>query len=120
MRYVTIGTSDADHRRSDFYQTTATVIASLYLKKIDAAKSSIKFASSSKIDLDLRTSDNKRYSNELELYGQIDPEKSTYKIMGTKLELTLSKADGLGWPVLRATDPHTGEIIQSGRAGTLS
>jgi len=119
VRYAIVGLSGAHHLRSDFYQTTVTVIASLYLKKIDAAKSSIKFASS-KIVLDLRTSDNKRYSNEMELYGQIDPEKSTYKIMGTKLELTLAKVDGLGWPVLRATDPNTGEIIQSGRAGTLS
>jgi hypothetical protein len=112
--------SNTDGPRSDFYQTTASVIASLYLKKIDAAKSTIKFTSASKIYLDLRTSDNKRYTSEMELYGQIDPEKSTYKIMGTKLELTLAKTDGLGWPVLRATDPHTGEIIQSGRAGTLS
>jgi hypothetical protein len=91
----------------------------LYLKKIDAAKSSIKFLSSSRIGLDLRTSDNKRYTTEMELYGQISPEKSSYKVMGTKLELTLAKADGLGWSVLRATDPDTGAIIQSGRAGTL-
>lgn len=52
------------------------------------------------------------------LYAPIDPEKSAFKIMGTKLELTLVKADGRGWPVLKADDPHTGEIIQAGRAGT--
>lgn len=39
--------------------------------------------------------------------------------MGTKLEFTLAKADASGWPVLRSTDPMTGEIIQSGRAGSL-
>jgi hypothetical protein len=39
--------------------------------------------------------------------------------MGTKLELTLAKADGLGWPVLRSDDKHTGEIIQAGRAGRV-
>lgn len=54
------------------------------------------------------------------LYGSIETEKSVFKIMGTKLELNLAKADGSGWPVLKADDPHTGEIIQAGRAGRLA
>jgi hypothetical protein len=37
--------------------------------------------------------------------------------MGTKLELTLVKADGASWPVLRADEKLTGEIIQVGKAG---
>jgi hypothetical protein len=103
----------------DFYQTTTSVIASVYLKKIDKTKSQVKFTSSSTLELDLRTSDNKHYTDEFALYGHIDPEKSSFKILGTKLELTLAKADGLGWAVLKATDPHSGEIIQSGRAGRV-
>jgi hypothetical protein len=103
--------------RNDFYQTATQVIASLYLKKIDKEKSTINFSSSTTVDLDLKTSDNKRYATEMALYAPIDPEKSAFKIMGTKLELTLVKADGRGWPVLKADDPHTGEIIQAGRAG---
>jgi hypothetical protein len=67
----------------------------------------------------LITSDKKRYSTEMSLFAPIDPEKSSFKIMGTKLELTLEKADGSGWPVLKADDPHTGEIIQAGRAGRV-
>lgn len=101
----------------DFYQTPSSVIASLFLKKIDKEKSTVKFASSSTIDLDLRTSDNKRYLQNVPLYAPIDPEQSTFKIMGTKLELTLAKADGSSWPVLRADERLTGEIIQIGRAG---
>ena len=54
------------------------------------------------------------------LFAPIDPENSQFKVMGTKLELELAKSDGRGWPVLRADDPHTGEIIQSGRAGTAA
>lgn len=106
-------------RRSDFYQTSTSVIASLYLKKIDKEKSSVKFTSPTNISLDLKTTDNKRYTKEMELYGSVDPEKSAFKIMGTKLELTLEKTDGSGWPVLKADDPHTGEIIQAGRAGRV-
>jgi len=108
-----------DTVRHDFYQTATTVIASLYLKKIDKEKSTVKFTSETKLDLDLITSDSKRFEKTFELFGPIVPEKSSFKIMGTKLELSLQKADGLGWPVLKADDPHTGEIIQAGRAGRV-
>jgi hypothetical protein len=59
----------------------------------------------------------KRYKNVVQLFGPIDPEASSYKILGTKLEVTLAKADGSSWPVLRSEDPRTGEIIQVGKAG---
>lgn len=65
------------------------------------------------------TTDNKSYVKTFDLYGPIIPEESTFKILGTKLEFTLKKADGQGWPVLKSDDPHTGEIIQAGRAGRL-
>ena len=103
--------------RNDFYQTPASVIASLYLKKVDKEKSKIVFASPTSIDLDLRTSDQKRYQTAFPLYASIDTEKSSYKVLGTKIEFNLVKADGTSWPVLRSDDRHTGEIIQMGRAG---
>ena len=103
--------------RNDFYQTSTSVIASLYLKKIDKERSKVNLKENT-IGLDLHTSDNKQYETSMQLFGPIKPEESSFKIMGTKLELTLAKADGTGWPVLRATDPHTGSIIQAGRAGT--
>jgi len=93
------------------------VIASIYLKKVDKDKSTIEFASPTSIDLDLRTSDQKRYQTAFPLYGSIDTDKSSYKVMGTKIEFNLVKADGTGWPVLRSDDRLTGEIIQTGRAG---
>ena len=103
--------------RNDFYQTATTVIASLYLKKIDKERSKVEFTDAKTVDLDLHTTDSKHYQTNMKLFGPIDPAKSSFKIMGTKLELTLAKADGAGWPVLREDDPHTGEIIQAGRAG---
>ncbi|EKG19274.1 hypothetical protein MPH_03137 [Macrophomina phaseolina MS6] len=104
--------------RSDFYQTSTTVIASLFLKKIDKATSTVEL-SASNIKLDLRTTDKKRYTTDMTLFAPIDPAASAFKIMGTKLELELRKADGSSWPVLRADDPRTGEIIQTGRAGRV-
>ncbi|KAF4306776.1 hypothetical protein GTA08_BOTSDO04944 [Botryosphaeria dothidea] len=104
--------------RSDFYQTATTVIASLFLKKIDKASSTVELGANN-IKLDLHTSDKKRYTTDMTLFAPIDPAASSFKIMGTKLELELHKADGSSWPVLRADDPRTGEIIQIGRAGRV-
>ena len=69
------------------------------------------------IDLDLPTAEHKRYRTDIPLYGQIDTAQSKYKIMGTKLELTLVKLDGMSWPTLRSDEQRTSEIIQVGRAG---
>lgn len=110
-------TQSLDSVRSDFYQTGNSVIASFYLKKIDAAKSTITFSDAETIDFDLRTSDGKHYVASVPLYGETIPAENKFKVMGTKLELTLKKADAEGWPVLRKTDSHSGQIIQSGQAG---
>ena len=104
--------------RTDFYQTPSAVMASFFLKKIVKDTAAVEFKDHSVV-LDLTTSDAppKRYAAEVPLYAAIDPAKSTYKILGTKLEVTLVKADGLSWPVLRSDDALTGEILQVGRAG---
>ncbi|RYC55212.1 hypothetical protein CHU98_g10994 [Xylaria longipes] len=106
--------------RHDFYQTPTTVIASFFLKKIDSARATVKFNSNT-VDLDLPTSEPapKRYKTSVPLFGEIDTEKSTFKILGTKLEASLYKADGTSWPVLRSDDQRTGEILQIGRAGRV-
>lgn len=106
--------------RTDFYQTPSTVIASFFLKKIDKNIAKVVFTQSS-VQLDLPTTDSppKRYRAEVPLFGGIDPEKTTYKILGTKLEVTLAKAEVSSWPVLRADDRLTGEILQVGRAGKV-
>lgn len=104
--------------RTDFYQTPSSVIASFFLKKINKDVAKVEFKPNA-IDLDLPTTDSpvKRYKTEVSLFGSIVPEKSSYKILGTKLEVTLWKADGSSWPVLRSDDRLTGEILQVGRAG---
>ncbi len=91
------------------------MIASLFLKKIIKDQAKVDFDVSS-VTLDLRTADHTRYKNVIPLFGQIDTANSTFKIMGTKLELTLVKADKTSWPVLRS-DERVTEIIQVGQAG---
>jgi hypothetical protein len=94
------------------------VIASFFLKKINKDAAKVGFAPT-QLSLDLPTTDvpSKRYRAVVPLFGEIDPAASTSKTMGTKLEVTLVKADGSYWPVLRSDEQRTGEIIQVGRAG---
>ena len=107
--------------RRDFYQTFAEVHASLYLKKVDKTKSLIRFHNDgTRVELDLKTSDAKRYQTEFPLYGRVDPSRCSFAIKGTKIDLTLAKADGLGWPVLRSDEDAMGQIIQSGKAGVAA
>ncbi|KAJ2981817.1 hypothetical protein NUW58_g6591 [Xylaria curta] len=106
--------------RHDFYQTPTTVIASFFLKKIDSARATVKLNPST-LDLDLPTNEPapKRYKTSVPLFGEINTQKSTFKILGTKLEVSLYKADGASWPVLRSDEQRTGEILQVGRAGRV-
>ncbi|KAI9738654.1 MAG: hypothetical protein M1834_008159 [Cirrosporium novae-zelandiae] len=105
--------------RHDYYQTSSTVIASLYLKKIDKSNAKVEFSAPNIVKLDLPTADNKRYTASVPLFGPIDPERSSFKILGTKLELNLIKTDGSSWPVFRSDEKRTGEIFQIGKAGKV-
>ncbi|KAK3362145.1 HSP20-like chaperone [Lasiosphaeria ovina] len=107
--------------RNDFYQTPTSVIASFFLKKINKDTAKVEFREQ-QLDLDLLTTDTplpKRYKAEVPLFAPIDVVKSSFKVLGTKLEVTLVKADGSSWPVLRSDDRLTGEILQVGRAGRV-
>jgi hypothetical protein len=77
----------------------------------------VRFSSSTTVELDLPTSDKTRYKASWPLYGPVDTEASSFKILGTKLELELKKADASSWPVLRADERPSGNIIQVGKPG---
>jgi hypothetical protein len=93
-------------------------VASLFLKKIDKSSAVVAFQPTL-VKLDLRTTDGKRYETDFSLFASIKPEESKFRILGTKLEMTLAKADGGSWPVLKSDDKPTGEMIQVGRAGRV-
>ncbi|TVY78263.1 Cysteine and histidine-rich domain-containing protein [Lachnellula suecica] len=104
--------------RHDFYQTPTSVIASFFLKKIDKEKALVEFGQT-ELSLDLVTTDAlpKRYKATVPLFAAIDTAASSFKILGTKLEVNFVKADGSSWPVLRSDEQRSGEIIQVGKAG---
>ncbi|OAA45555.1 CORD and CS domain containing protein [Metarhizium rileyi] len=113
------GCKTKDRHLHDFYQTATTVIAAFFLKKINKENAKVQFQEKQLV-LNLVTTDSppKRYKADVPLYGPIDTTGSAFKILGTKLEVTLVKADGASWPVLRGDEALTGEIYQTGRAGT--
>lgn len=104
--------------RNDFYQTPSSVIVSFYLKKIDKARAKVEFAPGGEtVTLDLPTSDGKRFTSVLPLFAPVEPEKSSFKIMGTKLEMVLVKKDVTSWSSLRSDEAPSGGRIQLGQAG---
>ena len=54
----------------------------------------------------------KRFTKSFPLYGPIDPAASTYKILGTKCEITLAKADARSWPSITTLDPELAKKFQ--------
>lgn len=104
--------------RNDFYQTGNTLIVSFYLKKIDKERARVEFVGDgTAVELDLPTSDGKRFRKRVEMWKDLMPEKCERKIMGTKLEMVLWKKDaGIGWPRLEKGGKETGERIQIGSA----
>lgn len=65
--------------------------------------------------VDLYLPSNKRHLKTFALYGPIDASSSTFRIMGTKVEMTLVKADGRSWPTLEA--PKETEKVKAGKYG---
>ncbi|GAA5902711.1 hypothetical protein JCM5296_001263 [Sporobolomyces johnsonii] len=91
--------------RSDHYQTPTQCIVSIFGKQADKEKSSVKFETE-EMHVDLVLPSRKRFTKSFPLYGPITPSASSYKILGTKCEITLAKADARSWPSVTALDPE--------------
>ncbi|GAA5833267.1 hypothetical protein JCM11251_005189 [Rhodosporidiobolus azoricus] len=90
--------------RTDHYQTPREVIVSVFGKQADKEVSKVTFEEE-KLHVDLILPSRKRFTKTFTLYGPINPTTSSYKILGTKCEITLAKADARSWPSITALDP---------------
>ncbi|KAG5645922.1 hypothetical protein DXG03_005069 [Asterophora parasitica] len=108
--------------RVDHYQTVDQVHVSVFGKKADKERSAI-VIEETKIKLDLYLPGPKRFTRTLDLFGPIDPGRSSYQFFGTKVELHLQKRDGRSWTVLEKTIQDLGNISLTfgvgGRTGTV-
>ncbi|KAI9164265.1 hypothetical protein H9P43_008094 [Blastocladiella emersonii ATCC 22665] len=89
--------------RRDWYQSREQVIVALYAKKADKAKSRVEFAPRG-VRATLAMPDGTTASVEFSTFLPIDPERSTFEVLGTKVEVILHKATSISWPTLEAQD----------------
>jgi hypothetical protein len=108
--------------RIDHYQTLTEVHVSVFAKQTDKERSSVKFEES-QVTFDLYLPAAKRFRRTLQLFGPIDPEASSFKYFGTKVEAHLRKLDTRSWTVLEKTTQALGNINITfgvgGRTGTI-
>ncbi|KIK63602.1 hypothetical protein GYMLUDRAFT_71739 [Collybiopsis luxurians FD-317 M1] len=108
--------------RIDHYQTVDQVHVSVFAKKVDKERSSVNFSEQS-LSIDLYLPDSKRFLKTIELFGPIAPEKSSFQVFGTKVELHLRKQDTRSWTILEKPTHDLGNIALtfgvSGRTGTI-
>ncbi|GAA6026954.1 hypothetical protein JCM8097_005991 [Rhodosporidiobolus ruineniae] len=89
--------------RVDHYQTPREVIVSVFGKQADKEKSGVRFEEE-KMHVDLILPSRKRFTRTFTLFGPISPASSSFKILGTKCEITLAKADARSWPAVEQLD----------------
>ncbi|PCH38141.1 chord-domain-containing protein [Wolfiporia cocos MD-104 SS10] len=108
--------------RIDHYQTPTEVHVSVFAKKADQERSSVKIEETA-IHLDLYLPGSKRFQKSLELFGPINPDTSTSKYYGTKVELILKKQDTRSWTILEKPTRDLGPVALTfgvgGRTGTI-
>lgn len=85
--------------RYDYYQHGDYVYSCIYAKEVDHDKTSIKFEDKC-IDAKVIFKNGKIFEKRIELYAEIDPSKSSYSILSTKVEMKLLKKTPQNWPSL--------------------
>lgn len=108
--------------RVDHYQTPVNVNVSVFAKQVDKERSTVAFESE-KVHIDLYLPAGKRFKRSLDLFGPIDPSTSSFRVLGTKVELVLKKSDGKSWTLLEKTTRDLGGFQLTfgvgGRTGTV-
>lgn len=94
---------EKDKVRFDWYQTKPTINLSIFLKNAPKDKTDIKFENEL-IKLTTAQPDDTLFKYELALTNPIDPEKSSFRVFGTKIELTLVKKEQGNWKELVKTE----------------
>ncbi|KAF6028080.1 CHORDC1 [Bugula neritina] len=97
--------------RMDWHQTGSNVTISVFAKCADPTKTIVKVNQVS-VDIFIVYEDDKIYSQWLELNGIIDIGKSCVKLLGSKVEIILKKAEPVSWGKLQY-ESQAGDHSQS-------
>lgn len=92
--------------RHEWYQSTDTVTTTLFAKGVPKDKATVDIKTNSvEMSFPLPTGSDFNFSLD-PLFSAIDPSASTYKVMSTKVEFTLTKATpGRKWSSLEGSEP---------------
>ncbi|KAG8217389.1 HSP20-like chaperone [Butyriboletus roseoflavus] len=108
--------------RVDHYQTPNEVHVSVFAKQADEDRSKVT-VEETQVHFDLYLPTQKRFKRTIQLFGPIEPEGSSYKFFGTKVEVVLKKLDTRSWTVLEKTTRDFGNMSLTfgvgGRTGTI-
>jgi len=83
----------------DWYQTETQVVVEVRIKKLRAEDVKVEMEAAS-LSITAKLQAGSDYSLELDLAHPIVPEQSSYRILSTKLEVKLRKAEGVRWAAL--------------------
>ncbi|KAG8452281.1 hypothetical protein GDO86_004186 [Hymenochirus boettgeri] len=85
--------------RHDWYQTESHIIISVMIKNVQKNDVNIRFLEK-ELTVEVNFSLEKNYQLSLNLLHSIVPEQSTFKVLSTKIEIKLKKAEGIKWEKL--------------------
>ncbi|KAG0214497.1 hypothetical protein BGX28_001951 [Mortierella sp. GBA30] len=89
--------------RHDWYQTQTHINLSIFAKKVDAKTAVVEFQER-EVNIDLRMPDEKRFKLVLPLFQPIEPAGSSFEVLGTKVEITMKKGNGISWATLEPSE----------------
>ncbi|XP_013413149.1 protein SGT1 homolog [Lingula anatina] len=82
--------------RHDWYQTETHVIVTILIKNVKKEDLTVEFQEKM-LSVTIRLSSGSDYSLELDLANHIVPEQSITKILSSKIEIKMKKAEGVRW-----------------------
>lgn len=106
--------------KHDWYQTETSVVVEIRIKgcnkdtvKVDMAERELSVST----PVPGRQSE---YSLNIDLAHEIQPDKSSFKVMGTKIEIKLMKKEGIRWNVLEGEDSFPSSFIPAAAAASTN
>lgn len=89
--------------RDDWYQNNDEVVITIFAKNIKEPELEVDFTSNG-VHVSFPTGGGSQYSYNMEpLFSEINVSESSYRVFGTKLEITMKKASSQKWPTLEAS-----------------
>ena len=87
--------------RHDWYQTVDQVVVTVMAKKQDPSNVHVEFlAQNLVVTIDIPDGSGSSYVLDLELFDEIDPERSSYRLTPYKLEVKMRKKEAYQWSTL--------------------